>query len=465
MHIKKIWLVGCVLLCAACSGDNEIRPTTVEASTNRAAVATPTTVPTRDPLEAASTREPQMLGEEPSGYVTFWFDDGLQSTYNIAYPALEERGWKAVVAVVGNREVAMEKFVPDGDPVMSWDAVRELASAGWEISSHSMTHPRLDRIKDPAFLEMEIQDSKEALESRGIKTVSFTLPYGEYGGSVGNELVEVNYRYWRSMEYDLNYVPPSRELSAYFLTADVSKDRLTKWISTAERKGGWLIIGLHAILEEPTNRWQHTPEQFEMVLDAVDKSSLDVVLPGEMFERFGYAEGVVPELVESEFNSQTLGIDDISTGGVYLEIPAIGVGSELGVACNEGGGEDLDFSNLHEFPLWICSEASPYLEDVGYSGASLVIGHRQWGPQPKVFARLDELQEGDVVRVAVPALELEFEVVGEEVVDPEGVWSVLAERNANAQEEGNALLVLLTCTPYGTDQRRLLVYAQLRAGR
>ncbi len=258
------------------------------------------------PGEKSCTTENSGNTTPTSGFVTLWFDDGVQSTYDVAYPALSERCWVAVLAVVADREIANEKFSWDGDPVMSWEAVRELASAGWEISSHSMTHPHLNDITEAQVLETEVADSRRSLENLGFVVSSFAFPYGEQGGLTGQALVEASYLYWRSSSSGVNYVPSERHLTAFFLTADTDRKMVEEWIAEAEQTGGWLIIGLHAILDKPTNPWQHTPEQFEMVLETVADSSLEVVLPREMFARFGYAEGAEPHPLEHLENSSLL---------------------------------------------------------------------------------------------------------------------------------------------------------------
>jgi peptidoglycan/xylan/chitin deacetylase (PgdA/CDA1 family) len=46
---------------------------------------------------------------------------------------------------------------------MGWDELRELRSAGWEIGSHTETHPRLSQLDDEA-LARELRGSKQRCE-------------------------------------------------------------------------------------------------------------------------------------------------------------------------------------------------------------------------------------------------------------------------------------------------------------
>lgn len=228
--------------------------------------------------------------ESNNGFVTLWFDDALLSTYEIAYPLLEEKGWKAVVAVVADYEIAQEKFLPDGDPVMSWTQLEELSNVGWEISNHSMTHSHLNDITDEVILKLEIASSKKRLEDMGFEVNSFSFPYGENGGSKGQEMVEKNYLYWRSSVEHMNPIPASRHITCHFLTVDIEKEKIEEWITEAEETQKWLVIGLHAIVEQPSNPWQHTKEQFLVVLNEIEKSNLEVILPHEIYQRFDYAK-------------------------------------------------------------------------------------------------------------------------------------------------------------------------------
>lgn len=226
--------------------------------------------------------------------VTLWFDDGLLSTYQIAFPALKQRGWRAVLAVLGDRATAQQKFGPDGDDVMSWDQVRALQNAGWEISNHSMTHPHLDTITDQKVLYNEIVASRKALENLGLKIASFSFPYGEEGDAAGQSLINAYYWYWRSSISGVNTIPAERHIRAHFITTKTTAQELSGWLQNAAQTKGWLIIGLHAIVPQPKNDWQHSPAQFQQVLKAVADSKLPVVLPREVYKVHGYAGGKPP---------------------------------------------------------------------------------------------------------------------------------------------------------------------------
>lgn len=71
-----------------------------------------------------------------AGMVTIVFDDGLSSIYEYAFPVLSRYGVPATVGAIATR-------VGNGDPdFMDAKQLHELAKAGWEIASHSLTHKR-----------------------------------------------------------------------------------------------------------------------------------------------------------------------------------------------------------------------------------------------------------------------------------------------------------------------------------
>lgn len=62
---------------------------------------------------------------------------------------------------------------------LGWDELAELAADGWEIGSHTVTHPHLTRLDD-ARLATEMTDSKRAVEERiGVACTSIAYPYGD----------------------------------------------------------------------------------------------------------------------------------------------------------------------------------------------------------------------------------------------------------------------------------------------
>jgi peptidoglycan/xylan/chitin deacetylase (PgdA/CDA1 family) len=67
---------------------------------------------------------------------------------------------------------------------LRWEALRELASAGWEVGSHTCSHPHLSRLDDGA-LERELVESRAmCTEKLGTPCRSIAYPYGDVDARV-----------------------------------------------------------------------------------------------------------------------------------------------------------------------------------------------------------------------------------------------------------------------------------------
>lgn len=70
---------------------------------------------------------------------------------------------------------------PPADLMLDWDAARQLAAAGVEIGSHTVSHPVLAQLDDTTA-EQELQQSKARLEAQLDRAVTgLAFPYGGIG--------------------------------------------------------------------------------------------------------------------------------------------------------------------------------------------------------------------------------------------------------------------------------------------
>jgi peptidoglycan/xylan/chitin deacetylase (PgdA/CDA1 family) len=129
-------------------------------------------------------------GNNASKAVAVTFDDGYRSVYDLAFPILEDLGLPGTVFVpaahVGQSHPmswpGIERWV--GTPYegeldcMSWDQLRELADHGWEVGSHTLSHPRLPELDD-ATLQRELTESREiCADQMGKPCGTLAYPYG-----------------------------------------------------------------------------------------------------------------------------------------------------------------------------------------------------------------------------------------------------------------------------------------------
>jgi peptidoglycan/xylan/chitin deacetylase (PgdA/CDA1 family) len=133
------------------------------------------------------------------------FDDGFASVFERAEPILSALGLVATVFVPtsfmsAEQELRWEgieswQLSPDAQELrcMSWDALGQLADRGWEIGSHTHTHPHLGRLSDHALRE-ELHESREQVSQhlgRPCHTVAY--PYGEVDTRIAATAQQVGY--------------------------------------------------------------------------------------------------------------------------------------------------------------------------------------------------------------------------------------------------------------------------------
>ena len=122
----------------------------------------------------------------PRHPVVVSFDDGYLSQERSAFPVLRRLGWPGVL----NLEV--NNLGPAG---ISVHAVRALLAAGWEVDSHTVTHPDLTTVDD-ARLRAELVTSRRLLRRRfgpGVATL-FCYPSGRYDARVEAAVRAAGYR-------------------------------------------------------------------------------------------------------------------------------------------------------------------------------------------------------------------------------------------------------------------------------
>jgi peptidoglycan/xylan/chitin deacetylase (PgdA/CDA1 family) len=137
--------------------------------------------------------------------VAVTFDDAFLSVYELAFPILSRFG------LTGTLFVPTRKIGGDGpmawpgidqwlggpyEPeltAMSWEQVEELAGVGWEIGSHTCSHPHLTQLDDES-LAAELRGSREDCEERlGRACRSLAYPYGDVDARVMKAAGEAGY--------------------------------------------------------------------------------------------------------------------------------------------------------------------------------------------------------------------------------------------------------------------------------
>ena len=139
-------------------------------------------------LTATEAETARREGTLPTRAVVVTFDDGYASTL-LAAPILEELGFPGTVFVVTS-------FMETGEPMdwagiaewrrpdtveelrsMTWSDAEMLVEGGWEVGSHTVTHPLLTKSGDD-FLRTELSESRAEIEKHLGSCTSIAYPYG-----------------------------------------------------------------------------------------------------------------------------------------------------------------------------------------------------------------------------------------------------------------------------------------------
>jgi peptidoglycan/xylan/chitin deacetylase (PgdA/CDA1 family) len=152
-------------------------------------------------LTFAESERARLAGRLPKRTVVVTFDDGFASTSR-ARPALAKAGFPGTVFVVtdfvesgdslsfisnGSSSEAADELAPLG-----WSELAELRELGWEVGSHTVTHPRLPDIDAPA-LKRELELSRETIERRLGSCETLAYPYGAADERVAAAAAEAGY--------------------------------------------------------------------------------------------------------------------------------------------------------------------------------------------------------------------------------------------------------------------------------
>ncbi|TMM09026.1 MAG: polysaccharide deacetylase family protein [Actinobacteria bacterium] len=139
--------------------------------------------------------------------VAVTFDDAYRSVRELAWPILNRLGMVGSVYVPTDwpertepmRWPGIDQWI--GGPHeaelagMGWAELGELAGAGWEIGSHTRSHPRLPELDDDR-LDYELAGSREACEAGlGRRCDTLAYPYGAVDERVLRAADRARYRY------------------------------------------------------------------------------------------------------------------------------------------------------------------------------------------------------------------------------------------------------------------------------
>jgi peptidoglycan/xylan/chitin deacetylase (PgdA/CDA1 family) len=203
----------------------------------------------------AAAAPPPSVASKPSTVVSLTFDDGFKTQM----AAAEE---------LAARDMVGTFYVNSGTlgypAYMTPDEVRKVSRLGNEIGGHTANHDRLSDLA-PARAKTEICSDRGALSALlGIPLTSFAYPYGDVSDRVVQSVKECGYNSARGVHglrngpSDCGDCPPAETIPAqnpYYVRTNQAVGKadtfevLTKRVTAAERKGGWIPLVFHRICD------------------------------------------------------------------------------------------------------------------------------------------------------------------------------------------------------------------------
>jgi peptidoglycan/xylan/chitin deacetylase (PgdA/CDA1 family) len=186
-----------------------------------------------------------------TGAFSITFDDGSRSQLERGLPVLEALGVQGVLFFVTG--LAGQRF--EGERLLTAAGLDELAAAGWEIGSHTVSHRHLVKNGEtrlgPQELRAELRDSRRWLREHGFPARSFAYPYGRTNAEV-EALASRYYRYVRTTADGLNPIcGRNARLGSYNLCGR-KVNRWKRAVDAAAASGQWAIGVVHHIAESAT---------------------------------------------------------------------------------------------------------------------------------------------------------------------------------------------------------------------
>lgn len=210
---------------------------------------------------------PALASDQSQGIISFTFDDASVSQYQNGFRLAQSH------SIVGTLFVptALVDRSTEGTShnwLMTWEEVREIHEAGWEIASHSQTHARLPEL-NRFEVEGELQGSMSDIEEKvGIRPVSFSSPNGAFNDETIDQIMGIydNHLSWLG-HLGRNPIDTidRRYIGRFEVTNSMSSTLVCGEMLRAALTNTWLVLLFHGIVDEDPGQYQISARKFDEI--------------------------------------------------------------------------------------------------------------------------------------------------------------------------------------------------------
>lgn len=236
--------------------------------------------------------------------VLFTFDDAWYDAFQLGFPILEARGFKATTWAIADSSAYSDADMVGAGPkvMMSEEDLDQLYAAGWDIGNHSKTHPNNINLLSDAQIRTEYLDTQNWLLSKGWTRGAHHVcyPSGSYNERLIQILKSIGVKTARTVDFGTQPTPVTNiyKLKTVAVGRDTDMARVFREVDQAVATGSSLFFMLHRVevTPEPDDGGANygqiavSTQNLRALVDYVDQyvkqGALDVVTISQWYDAY-----------------------------------------------------------------------------------------------------------------------------------------------------------------------------------
>lgn len=203
-----------------------------------------------------------------SGLLSITFDDASLSQHDLGLRAAKDYGLVGTLFVVTT--YAEQGTIEEDGWYMGWPDILEFRDAGWEIGSHSHTHPHLTRL-GASELVTEIETARSIIKDKtGAAPVSFAPPFGDFNAGTVKRVLEHHRNHVIAWGGNRGRNPmqgvDASQIGRLEVSHEDSPKKVCGDILDAAADGVWLVLMFHEFVEQAPTEYQYNIDDFRRIL-------------------------------------------------------------------------------------------------------------------------------------------------------------------------------------------------------